>query len=119
MMRKNLTKLEILRKKSDIDAVFREGKRYSSRSFRLIIRENGLLYNRMIVIPARKFGNSCQRNKIRRQVKEIWRGEKPLFLTGFDFAIVVYPQKVLSFQVQKKKLLELFGQAGVHPRQIG
>lgn len=115
-MRRSLTKSEIVRKKSDIDAIFREGRRYASSWVRLIVRKNGLEHNRMIVIPVRKYGPSHQRNKIRRQVKEIWRVEKINFSPGFDFAFVVYPKKVLDHATQKKELLDLFSQAGVYPQ---
>ena len=115
-MRRSLTKSEIVRKKSDIDAIFREGRRYSSPWVRLIVRDNGLDYNRMIVIPVRNYGPSHQRNKIRRQLKEIWRNEKANLSPGFDFAFVVYPKKVHDHATQKKELLKLFSQAGVYPQ---
>ena len=45
-----------------------------------MILENTLGFDRFIVIPARKYGNSVQRNRIRRQMKEIFRlyPERPL-----------------------------------------
>ena len=60
---------------------------------RLMILENTLGFDRFIVIPARKYGNSVQRNRIRRQMKEI------LKTTGRDIALVVYPGKVSSYSL--------------------
>ncbi len=113
-MRKNLTKLEIVRKKPEIDAIFRNGKKFSCSWMQLIVAKSGCEYSRMIVIPVRHYGNSVQRNRIRRQIKEIWRNEKSNFLPGFDFAFVVYPKKVFDYETQRKQLLQLFSQAGVY-----
>ena len=113
-MRKSLTKLEIVKKKPEIDAIFRNGKNFSCSWVRLVVAKNGYEYSRVIVIPVRHYGNSVQRNRIRRQIKEIWRNEKPNLLPGFDFAFVVYPKKVLDYETQRKQLLQLFSQAGVY-----
>ena len=49
---------------------------------RLMILENTLGFDRFIVIPARKYGNSVQRKT-----------------TGRDIALVVYPGKVSSYSL--------------------
>ncbi len=116
-MRRNLTKIEIVRKKPEIDAIFRDGKKFSCSWMRLIVAENECEFSRIVVIPVRHYGNSVQRNRIRRQIKEIWRNEKPNLLPGFDFAFVVYPKKVLDYETQRKQLLQLFSQAGVYVAQ--
>lgn len=113
-MRKSLTKQEIVKKKPEIDAIFRKGKKFSCSGVRLLVAPNGLGVDRVIVIPVRHFGNSVERNRIRRQIKEIWRIEKPKFRTGFDFAFVVYPGKVLDHETQRKQLTYLFSQAEVY-----
>ena len=114
VMRKSLTKQEIVKKKPEIDAIFRKGKKFSCSGVRLLVAPNGLGVDRVIVIPVRHFGNSVERNRIRRQIKEIWRTEKPRFRTGFDFAFVVYPGKVFDHETQRKQLTYLFSQAEVY-----
>ncbi len=89
-MRKNLTKDRILRKKTDIDTVFAHGKRFSKACFKLVVVKNLLEVSRFIVIPVKHFGNSVERNKIRRQIKEIWREHSQDVRPGFDVAIIVY-----------------------------
>ena len=113
-MRKSLTKREIVKKKPEIDRIFKIGKRYSNQYIRLVIAPNGREVNRIVVIPVRRYGNSVQRNRIRRQIKEIWRLEKTRFAPGFDFAFVVYPGKVIEHARQKQQLTELFQRAGVY-----
>lgn len=113
-MRKSLTKQEIVKKKPEIDAIFRTGKKFSCPQVKLLVSPNGQDVDRVIVIPVRNYGNSVERNRIRRQIKEIWRTEKPRFRTGFDFAFVVYPGKVFDHETQRKQLTSLFLQAGVY-----
>lgn len=113
-MRKSLTKQEIVKKKPEIDEIFRKGKKFSCCGVRLLVAPNGLGVNRIIVIPVRHFGNAVERNRIRRQVKEVWRIEKSLFQLGFDFAFVVYPGKAVDYATQRKQLIRLFSQAQVY-----
>ena len=113
-MRKSLTKREIVKKKPEIDTIFKTGKSYSCYGVRLRIAPNSLSWNRIIVIPVKHYGNAIQRNTIRRQIKEIWRNEKNHFISGFDFAFVVYPKKAESHEQQKEELTRLFTQAHLY-----
>ncbi len=115
-MRKSLTKKEIVKKKSEIDVIFQTGKVYSVPGVRLRIARNNLNLNRIIVIPIKRYGNSVQRNRIRRQLKEIWRLEKENFVSGFDFAFIVYPGMAVSHEQQKQLLNRLFSLAQLYTR---
>ncbi len=112
-MRRSLSKQEIVRRKPEIDRIFKTGKNFSCRGLKLLVCPNQLELDRIIVIPVRNYGNSVQRNRIRRQIKEIWRIEKPRMVPGFDFAFVVYPGKVPDHDTQTKQLLSLCEKAGV------
>lgn len=114
-MKKSLTKKEIVKKQPEIDRIFKTGKKYSCPGIRLIVCSNQLDKNRIVVIPVRNYGNSVQRNRIRRQIKEIWRQEKPQMQTGYDFAFVVYPGKAIVHDVQTNKIVTLCRNAGVYP----
>ncbi|MFC2821195.1 MAG: ribonuclease P protein component [Sphaerochaeta sp.] len=113
-MRKSLTKNQIIRFKADIDKLLKAGKRYSLSCFKLYVAENGLPYSRILVIPARHYGNSVRRNLIRRQIKEIWRVNQERFSSGRDFAVIVYPArgKAMTFEEKEKTILDLFGKSG-------
>lgn len=113
-MRKSLTRSERVKKKPEIDAIFRNGRKFSAPQLRLLVAPNGLPLNRIVVICVRNYGNSVQRNQIKRQIKEIWRDEKPKFTLGFDFAFVVYPGKVFDHETKKKQLTKLFKEANVY-----
>ncbi len=81
---------------------------------RLSVIANSLGYDRFIVIPARKFGNSVERNRIRRQMKEIFRlydgrlmPQSEHSAIGHDFALVVYPGKLSSHSLLESDFLSL------------
>ena len=79
----------------------------------MIATDNGLPFSRIVVIPVRGYGSSVERNRIRRQIKEIWRTEKDRFLPGYDFAFVVYPGRNVDHALQRQQVLTLCKQAGV------
>ncbi|MBO4409123.1 MAG: ribonuclease P protein component [Spirochaetales bacterium] len=113
-MRRSLTKQQIIRLQADIDNVFKAGKRYSLSCFKLYVAENDLSYSRIIVIPARHYGNSVVRNHIRRQIKEIFRTNMEMISEGRDFAVVIYPAKErnLSYEDREKALIDLLRTSG-------
>ncbi len=112
-MRKSLTKLEIVKSRLEIDSIFRNGKSFSCSGLRVIVVSNSLEYSRVIVIPVKHYGNSVQRNHIRRQYKEIFRTNKSSINTSFDFAFIVYKGKTASYEEKKDKLISLLNQAGL------
>lgn len=114
VMRRSLTKKEIVKKQPEINRIFKTGRENSCRGLRLIVSKNQLQYNRIIVIPVRHYGTAVQRNRIRRQIKEIWRNEKPKMVPGYDFAFVVYPGKALDHEKQAKQIVTLCERAGVY-----
>lgn len=112
-MRKNLTKKELVRKKSDISRIFKEGRSVSTQGMRLVYRENGLDHCRIIVIPAKKYGNAVERNTVKRRCKEIFRIDKDRLTGGYDLACIVYPGKVYDYSMRKEQFFELIGRAGL------
>ncbi len=113
-MRRSLTKTEIIRKKNDIDRIFKEGKSFSCPGMRLISLNNQLGWDRMIVIPAKHYGRAVDRNLLRRRAKEIFRNyasrhssqEQTEEITK-DYVLIVYPGKVSGFSLLESGLTEL------------
>ena len=92
-MRRNLTREERLRRKSDFDSVFAVGKRKSGSGARLVYKENGLGFSRFAVCPVRKFGTAVERNRAKRICREFFRTMKNRISVGFDVVLVIYPGK--------------------------
>ncbi len=112
-MRKNHTKKERLRKKSEISCVFNEGRSVSCSGARVYIMSNGKEFNRVVFIPAKKFGNAVERNFVKRHAKEIYRQEKERFKRGYDIAVVFYPGTKYDFWKRKEQFMFLFKKAGM------
>lgn len=113
-MRRSLTKTEILRKKDDIDRIFKYGDNCSCLGMRLISLKNSLGYDRFIVIPAKHYGRAVDRNLLRRRAKEIFRnyhGRHPYqectTETTKDYVLIVYPGKVSSFSLLESGFIDL------------
>ena len=117
-MRRSLTKIEIIRKKQEIDRIFKQGKKYSSSEMRLIAINNTLGFDRIIVIPVKHFGRAVDRNRVRRRAKEIFRcyekrhtSENLLISESKDYVLVVYPGKVSDFSLLESRFIELLDRA--------
>lgn len=112
-MRRSLTKTEIIRKKTEINRIFREGISNSSSGMRLISLRNNLGYDRIIVIPAKHFGRAVDRNLVRRRAKEVFRNYEGRHYgpdcidKSKDYVLVVYPGKVSDYSLLESGLIKL------------
>ena len=83
-----MLKNNVLRKKSDFDSIYNRGKSVGDRYVVLFYRKNNLPYNRTGFLASKKVGNSVQRNRARRLMKESYRHLLPALPTGYDFIII-------------------------------
>jgi len=51
----------------------RKGRRISCGGFRIVYRTNSLTHSRLGLAVSRKFGNAVQRNRFKRQIREVFR----------------------------------------------
>ena len=79
---------ETLKKHSDFQIVYREGKSCANRYLVLYVKENGLKKNRLGISVSKKVGNSVKRSvdlRRRRDSVSLTEMEIP---TGYDFIII-------------------------------
>ncbi|MDR3275595.1 MAG: ribonuclease P protein component [Treponema sp.] len=84
---------ERLKRRGDIQRVFKCGKAASGAGAKLFVLENGLPHNRIAFSFARKFGNAVERNRARRLGREAYRHLRSSLKSGFDLVLLVYPGK--------------------------
>src|SRR5271167_758814 len=77
-------------RRAEYDAVYREGRRRSSREFTLFLRPNGLDSSRFGWSIRKALGSAVRRNRIRRRLREIVRLHRQEIAPGWD--IVIHPR---------------------------
>ena len=83
-----MLKKEVLRKKDDFTAIYKAGKSVPDRYIVLFYRKNDLPYNRTAFLASKKVGNSVQRNRAKRLMKESYRQNLDRFRAGFDLIFI-------------------------------
>lgn len=111
-MRRNLTKREILRTRGDISKLFCSGKRVTLGGAKLVYRKNALSETRVFVTLVKKYGNSVQRNRAKRVVKEVYRNNKAILRPGWDLGFILFPGRD-DFRSRQKQVMGLIRKAGL------
>jgi len=97
-----------LLRRAEYDAVYREGRRRSSREFTVFLRPNGLERSRFGWSVKKALGSAVRRNRIRRRLREIVRLHREEILTGWD--VVIHPRSTAAtaeFAAVAAELLKL------------
>ena len=109
-MRKNLTRKERMKKK-DISNVFEVSESIKISCIRLLYCRNRITLNRIAVVLRKRYGNSVERNRARRVIKEAYREIKNSLPCGYDF-IFLLTDKITDYKTAKMIMVSLFKQAG-------
>jgi ribonuclease P protein component len=100
-------------RRSEFDAVYREGRRRSSREFAVFLRANGLDVSRFGWSIKKALGSAVKRNRIRRRIREIVRLHRQEISPGWD--IVIHPRTSVAtaeFAALTSELLKLLPRRG-------
>ncbi len=99
---------ESLKKNSDFQRVYREGKSYANRFLVMYLLENGTGFNRIGISVSKKVGNSVIRHRVKRLVKEAYRLHEDMLLQGFDIVVIArISAKKISYWETKSALMHL------------
>ena len=79
-------------KEKDFKKIFKLGKSFYTKIFRIKILANELGFNRYgIVISTKVSKKATERNKLKRQIRAVIKEFDKKLITGFDLVIVVSP----------------------------
>ena len=95
-------------RRADFDAVYRQGRKRTSRDFAVFLRPNGLTHSRFGWSIKKAVGTAVRRNRIRRRLREIVRLHRREIAAGWDF--VIHPRSSVAtadFAVLTNDLLKL------------
>jgi ribonuclease P protein component len=104
-----LPQVNRLRKKKEIERVFKVGRNVFNPICGFKFQANGLSLSRFSIIIGLKVSKSAvKRNRLRRQVREVIRLNLSKIRSGFDFAFIISP-KALGKDYQELEQIILSG----------
>ena len=77
-----------LKKNEDFRIVYKSGRSRANRYFIMYTLNNSHDYNRIGISVSKKVGNSVQRHRIKRLVKESYRLHEEMFNSGLDIVVI-------------------------------
>ena len=77
-----------LKKNNDFQQVYKKGKSFANKYLVMYVLENGLEKNRLGISVSKKVGNSVQRHRLTRLIKESYRLSEEKYLIGRDIVVV-------------------------------
>ena len=77
-----------LKKNKEFQEVYKKGKSFANKYLVMIVLENGLEENRLGISVSKKVGNSVQRHRLTRLIRESYRLSEEKVLKGRDIVVV-------------------------------
>ena len=77
-----------LKKNSDFQKVYRQGKSYANRYLVMYVLENHTEGNRLGISVSKKVGNSVIRHHLTRLIRESYRLHEDMFNSGLDMVVI-------------------------------
>ena len=105
-------------RRAEYDAVYRDGRRRTSREFTVFLRPNGLDLSRFGWSIKKALGGAVRRNRIRRRLRETLRLHRQEIAPGWD--IVIHPRSSVAtakFSALAAELLALLPRTERRPAQ--
>lgn len=83
-----MKKPDILRNKQDFRRLYTRGRSSGSKHVILFYFKNGLPYNRKAFLASKKVGNSVERHRSARLMREAYRELEASFVQGYDILFI-------------------------------
>ena len=101
---------ESLKKNSDFQKVYRQGKSYANRYLVMYVLENHTEGNRLGISVSKKVGNSVIRHHLTRLIREGYRLHEDMFNNGLDIVVIARSTAHdISYHETESALLHLGG----------
>ena len=101
---------ESLKKNSDFQKVYRQGKSYANRYLVMYVLENHTEGNRLGISVSKKVGNSVIRHHLTRLIRESYRLHEDMFNNGLDIVVIARSTaRNISYHETESALLHLGG----------
>ena len=101
---------ESLKKNSDFQKVYRQGKSYANRYLVMYVLENHTEGKRLGISVSKKVGNSVIRHHLTRLIRESYRLHEDMFNNGLDIVVIARSTaRNISYHETESALLHLGG----------
>ena len=101
---------ESLKKNSDFQKVYRQGKSYANRYLVMYVLENHTERNSLGISVSKKVGNSVIRHHLTRLIRESYRLHEDMFNNGLDIVVIARSTaRNISYHETESALLHLGG----------
>ena len=101
---------ESLKKNSDFQKVYRQGKSYANRYLVMYVLENHTEGNRLGISVSKKVGNSVIRHHLTRLIRVSYRLHEDMFNNGLDIVVIARSTaRDISYHETESALLHLGG----------
>lgn len=77
-----------IRNQRDFSKIYKQGKSRGGRFTVILYKRNGLKISRSAFVASKKVGNSVERNRARRLMREAFRSLEPGIANGYDIIFV-------------------------------
>ena len=114
-MKRSLSKDQRLKKSEDFRRVFGSPLKQGCQGAKLVALSNSLDKLRFGVSLSKKFGNAVERNRAKRQVREIFRLHSDRLKPGYDLVFLVFPGD-FDYWDRERQFLQLVARAGIERR---
>ena len=112
-------KTAVLRDNRDFQRLYHRGKKCVSGMFAVYYRQNGIPQTRIGITAGKKLGCAVERNRIRRQIREIIRLSPEALSPGYDIVIVARSRAIgKAWRDQQEDLLGLLKSGGLFCRTV-
>ena len=101
-----MIKPDVLRKKEDFTSLYKKGKSVGGKFVVIFYRKNNLPMNRKAFLASKKVGNSVERNRARRLMRESYRQLEADMPRGWDFIFIARNTILDSKCADVKKSIE-------------
>ena len=106
-----MKKINIIKKNYDINSVINKRNMIKNKYFYIYKDRNNLNNYRFAICVSKKIGNAVNRNKIKRQIKDIIDKGNLVFNSNNDYVIIIRNEiNNINYHEMKEKLISLISQ---------
>jgi len=112
-----LKKYEIIKKNSEFDDIIKTGAYLKNKYYYIYYKDSSFLYPKFGLAVSKKIGNAVERNKMKRQLRNIIDQNKKLFVGYYKYIIMVRSDILLTtYEEMEHNLVNLIKRGNMNEK---